>query len=93
MLDFRTKTEKKKYKEGCEHKSQNQLYFYRKYSRRREVKEAEAKRTTGHALGGGNSDSKGNAGRRFWINGSKRRQVRREKAASGTQPVPNKSTL
>ena len=30
-----------------------------------------------------NSDSKGNAGRRFRINGSKRRQVRREKAAFG----------
>jgi hypothetical protein len=36
---------------------------------------------SGHALGGGNSDSKRNAGRRFRINGSKRRQVRREKAA------------
>ena len=36
---------------------------------------------SGHALGGGNSDSKGNAGRLFRINGSKRRQVRREKAA------------
>ena len=36
---------------------------------------------SGHALGGGNSDSKGNAGRRFRINGSKRRQARREKAA------------
>ena len=35
----------------------------------------------GHALGRGNSDSKGTAGRRFRINGSKCRQVRREKAA------------
>ena len=51
MLDFRTETEKKKYKEGREHKSQNQLYFYQKYSRRREVEEAEAKRTTQEVTG------------------------------------------
>ena len=51
MLDFRTETEKKKCKEGREHKSQNQLYFYQKYSCRREVEEAEAKSTTQEVTG------------------------------------------